>query len=220
MDAVIIGSITQFGRDDKGTNIGAGALGGITGRFGIGGVSKSQSKAIVGISARLVSTETSEILSVAEGKGESTRSGTSIIGAGGGNAALGGAGYDMTSKNFAESILGEATNSAVQSLSAQLDHNAASLPTKKLKVEGLVADSTNGTLVLNVGARAGVKAGDRLEIRRVTREIKDPATGKVIRRIEDKIGEVAVTDVDDTSSVGQFTGASPAKVGDAVTSAP
>src|SRR5215831_4059108 len=37
VDAIIIGSITQFGRDDKSTNIGGGAMGHVTGRFGIGG---------------------------------------------------------------------------------------------------------------------------------------------------------------------------------------
>src|SRR5262252_6047085 len=32
VDAIIIGSITQFGRDDKKTDVGAGGLGGVTGR--------------------------------------------------------------------------------------------------------------------------------------------------------------------------------------------
>src|ERR1017187_6338183 len=49
VDSIIIGSITQFGRDDKSTNVGGGALGGVTGRFGIGGVRKSQSTAVVQI---------------------------------------------------------------------------------------------------------------------------------------------------------------------------
>src|SRR3954451_26313 len=42
VDAIIIGSITQFGRDDKNTTVGGGAIGGLTGRFGIGGVSKKE----------------------------------------------------------------------------------------------------------------------------------------------------------------------------------
>src|SRR5947207_2662320 len=37
VDAIIIGSITQFGRDDRKTDVGGGALGGITGRIGVGG---------------------------------------------------------------------------------------------------------------------------------------------------------------------------------------
>ena len=38
VDTIIIGSITQFGRDDKSTNI--GGFGSVTGRFGIGGVGR------------------------------------------------------------------------------------------------------------------------------------------------------------------------------------
>src|ERR1700739_265405 len=38
VSAIIIGSITQFGRDDHSTNIGGGAVGGLTRGFGIGGV--------------------------------------------------------------------------------------------------------------------------------------------------------------------------------------
>lgn len=221
VDAIIIGSITQFGRDDKGTNIGAGALGGITGRFGIGGVSKRESKANVGLSARVVSTETAEILTVAEGHGESSRSGTSLIGSGGAAAGLGAAGLDMSSSNFGSTILGEAVNKAVRETATQLDQNASKLPTRAAaKIEGLVADSTAGTLVLNVGSKAGIKVGDKLEVRRVGREIKDPATGKVIRRIEEKVGEVTITEVDEQSAVGTFAGAAEAKVGDSVVSAP
>jgi hypothetical protein len=38
--------------------------------------------------------------------------------------------------------------------------------------------------------------------------------------VEDRIGEVAISEVDDGSSVGTYTGSSPAKVGDVVKSAP
>src|SRR5437660_9214254 len=71
VSAIVIGSITEFGRDDKSTNIGGGALGGITGRFGVGGVGKREAKAVVQISARMVNVETGEILAVAQGRGES-----------------------------------------------------------------------------------------------------------------------------------------------------
>lgn len=220
VDAIIIGSITQFGRDDKSTNVSGGALGGLTGRFGIGGVSRKESTAVVNLSARMVSTDTAEILGVAGGKGESKRSGTSLLGSGGSSAGLGGAGVDMTSSNFAQTILGEAVHQAVDSLSKELDQNAGRLPSKKVKIEGLVADVSGATIILNVGTSAGVKVGDHLQIRRPTREVKDPATGKVLRRIEDTIGEIVITEVDEVSSVGTFTGNSPAKVGDTVTNAP
>ena len=217
VDAIIIGSITQFGRDDKATNVGGGGFGRV---FGIGGVSKREAKAVVGINARIINTETAEILAVAEGKGESKRAGTSLIGAGGGAGGAGAGAFDMSSSNFANTILGEAVHQAVESVSQQLDQSAGKLPTRTVKVEGLVADATNGTLILNVGSKAGVKVGDQLDVRRVTREVKDPSTGKVLRRMTDKVGAVTITEVDETSSVGTYTGKVAAKVGDAVQTAP
>src|SRR5690242_6381240 len=85
VDAIIIGSITQFGRDDKKTSVAGTGLSSVTGRFGLGGVSKNDSKAVVAITARLVSTDTAEILASSTGRGESARSGTSLVGSGGSN---------------------------------------------------------------------------------------------------------------------------------------
>ena len=73
MDAIIVGSITQFGRDDKKTDVGGGALGGVTGRFGIGGVRKTKSTAVVQITARMIDTSTAEILASVTSKSEASR---------------------------------------------------------------------------------------------------------------------------------------------------
>jgi curli biogenesis system outer membrane secretion channel CsgG len=81
VDAIIMGSITQFGRDDKSTGVGGGAFSRVSGRFGLGGVKRTESKAVVGISARMVNTDTAEILATARGLGESKRSGTNLLGA-------------------------------------------------------------------------------------------------------------------------------------------
>ncbi|MGA2328682.1 MAG: CsgG/HfaB family protein [Bryobacteraceae bacterium] len=215
VDAIVMGSITQFGRDDKSTGVGGGAMSRVSGRFGIGGFKRTEAKAVVGISARMVNTDTGEIFATAKGVGESTRKGTSLLGAGGGSVAAG-AGGDMTSKNFANTILGEAVNAAVDQLCAQLDQQSARLPARAVVINGLVADASGGSIVLNVGKRAGLKVGDRLEVRRKIRDVRDPATGKILRSIADKVGEVVITDVDEQSAVGQYTGSTPAKVGDMV----
>jgi curli biogenesis system outer membrane secretion channel CsgG len=217
VDAIITGSIVQFGRDDKTTNVGGGVLSGVTRKYGLGGVGTKSSKAVVGLTARLVSTDTGEILAVSNGKGESTRSGTALLGSGGASVAGTGA-YDMHSSNFANTIIGEATNLAVVGLAKQLEGNARTLPTRVVTIDGLVADVSGDTLVLNVGSRAGVKVGDTLHVKRVGREIRDPATGKVIRRQEDALGDVNITEVDEQSSVGKYAGAGKPKVGDAATS--
>ena len=58
--------------------------------------------------------------------------------------------------------------------------------------------------------------GDQLNVERVTKEIKDPSTGKVIRRMATTVGVVKVTDVDDISAVCSPVSGSGFKVGDAV----
>ena len=166
VDAVIMGSITQFGRDDKNMTVGGGGLGGYGSKFGLGGVGKHNAKAVVAITGRLVDTTTAEILAAVTGNGESTRSGTSLIGAGGGGGSAGGGGIDMSSSNFANTILGEALHQAVDSMATQLDDKAAALPTHKVEFTGLVADVTGNTLVLNIGSKDGVKVGDTLDISR------------------------------------------------------
>jgi curli biogenesis system outer membrane secretion channel CsgG len=217
VDAVIIGSITQFGRDDKRTNVGGNAVGGITGRFGIGGVQRSKATAVVGITARMVDTNTAEILASATGKGEATRSGTGLLGAGGSAMNHGGGALDMRASNFADTVIGEATMQAVGSVATQLDSSSGKLPTRTVSISGLVADaSPDGTVIVNVGSRAGLKIGDKLEVRRKVRDVRDPATGRVIRSVEDKVGEMVVTEVDEQSAVGKYSGASQPKVGDVV----
>jgi curli biogenesis system outer membrane secretion channel CsgG len=216
VDAIITGSITQFGRDDKSTNIGGGAVGGISRRFGIGGVGKKESKAVVGITARIINTDTGEILSVATGNGESKRSGTMLLGAGGGGGTAAGGAIDMKSSNFANTILGEAVGQAVSSVASQLQDKSGQLPARVVIIDGLVADASGGELVLNVGSKAGVKVGDRLKVVRTGREIRDPASGKVIRRTEEALGDVVITEVDESSAVGKYSGTAPVKVGDRV----
>jgi curli biogenesis system outer membrane secretion channel CsgG len=217
VDAIIIGSITQFGRDDKKTDVGAGALGGISGRFGIGGVRSTKSTAVCAITARLINTSTAEILASVSARGESSRSGTGILGSGGNYGNVAGAGLDMKSSNFANTLLGEAVTQSVNNVGQQLDAKATALPTTVVQIDALVADAApDGTITINAGSKAGLKVGDKLEVKRKVREIRDPATGKVLRRVEDKVGELVITEVDEGSAVGKLTGAGPAKVGDTV----
>lgn len=214
VDAIVVGSITQFGRDDR--QVGLGGFGRSLGRYGLGGTSMRSAKAVVAVTARLVNVETGEILAVATGNGESRRSGTSLLGAGGSGSAAGAGVMDMRSSNFANTILGEATRHAVEQLAEQLNANASRIEVRVRPVEGLVADVSGNTLVINIGMRAGVRPGMTLTVRRVGREIKDPATGRVIRRVEQTLGTLTITEADEESAVGTYTGSVLPKVGDTV----
>jgi len=214
VDAIIVGSITQFGNDTKNTKVG-GAGGGLGG-FGLGGFAHKKSKAIVALDARLVDIDTAEILGVAEGKGESSRESTSFLGGGGNWSGFGAGGVDFGSSDFQNTIIGEAVKAAVESMSKEVIADKDKLVARTIVVEGLVAAVDSGQIILNVGAKAGVKVGDQLTVERVTKEIKDPATGKVIRRLASPVGVVKVTDVDDISSVCTAVSGAGFKTGDAV----
>jgi len=214
VDAIIVGSITEFGNDTK--NTGVGGAGGGLGGFGLGGFKHKKTKAIVALNARLVDIDTGEILGVAEGKGESSRESTSLVGGGGSWSGFGAGGVNFGSSDFQNTIIGEATKAAVEQMSAGVVADKDRLQARVIMVSGLVAAVDSGQIVLNVGAKAGVKVGDQLNVERVSKEIKDPATGKVIRRLSSAVGVVRVTDVDDESAIATAVSGAGFKVGDVV----
>jgi curli biogenesis system outer membrane secretion channel CsgG len=217
VDAIIVGSVTQFGNDTKTT--GVGGVGGGLGRLGIGGVNRKQSKAIVGLTARVVSVDTGEILAAAEGLGESKRSSTSLAGGGGSWGGFGAGNVNFGSSNFQSTIIGEAVKAAVEKMSSAVIAERPRVAVRSVVVQGLVAAVTGTQLVLNVGRKAGVNVGDQLSVERVSQEIKDPATGKVIRRLSSKLGVVRVVDVDDESSIAEVVSGGGFKVSDTVKTA-
>jgi len=212
VDAIIVGSITQFGNDTKNTKVG-GAGGGFGG-FGLGGFSHKKSKAIVQVDARVVNIDTGEILVVSEGKGESSRESTSLLGGGGSWHGFGAGGVDFGSSDFQNTIIGEAVKAATDQMAGGLIADAGKVEARTIVVEGLVAAIDGKTVVLNIGSKTGIKVGDKLSVERVSREIKDPSTGKVIRRMSSQIGTIEITDVDDISAVGNLITGAGLKVGD------
>ncbi len=214
VDAIIIGSITKFGRDDKNQGIGGGGFGGF-GRA-VGGIGRKKAKAVAGITARIINTDTAEILGVSTKDGESKRSGISL-GGGGSSGGTGGAGaIQNSSTNFAGTIVGEAVMAAVVPLARELETYDDRIVKKKRAIEGLVADYAEGIVILNVGSAGGVAVGDVLDVKRTIREVKDPTTGKVLRKIEKSLGKVTITEVDEGSAVGNFAGDTVPAVGDTV----
>ncbi|MGZ4812746.1 MAG: CsgG/HfaB family protein, partial [Terriglobales bacterium] len=137
VDAIIVGSITQFGNETK--NVGAGGAGGGFGGLGLGGFKHKNSKAIVTLDARIVDIDTGEIMAVADGKGESSRSSTSMLGGGGSWHGFGAGGVDFGSSDFQNTIIGEAVKLAVDQMSTGVVAGAPKLQARTIKVEGVVA---------------------------------------------------------------------------------
>jgi curli biogenesis system outer membrane secretion channel CsgG len=213
-DAIIVGSITEFGNEKKETGIGGG--GANWHGIGLGKIGHTNSKANVAINARIINVDTGEIMSVAEGKGQSARASTNMLGGGGNWHGAGGGDVNFGSSDFQQTIIGEATKQAVDQLSSGLVSGASKVSTRTITVEGTVAAVEGDQIVLNVGGKAGIKVGDQFTVVRVSKEIKDPTTGAVLRRLSSPVGVVKATDVDDVSAVCTPVSGTGFKVGDKI----
>src|SRR5689334_18376427 len=210
-DAMLSGDIIIFGRDDKKRNVrGGGIIGGV-----IGGIasSKNEDKAVVAIDYRLVDAETSEVIATGEARGESSRKGNALGGIGGVlGKGIGGVEVDMTSSNFAQTIIGEATQDCVNKLAAILSEQTTNMKANVREVESRVAAVAGGTVTIAAGANDGVAAGDVFEVFKVLGEIRDPQTKEVLDTQVEKVGEMTITGVRDKVASGNYAG-SPAQVG-------
>jgi curli biogenesis system outer membrane secretion channel CsgG len=210
-DAILAGDIVVFGRDDKKKQVkGGGIIGGVIG--GVANMNK-EDKAVIVIDYKLIDAETSEIIATGEAKGESKRKSSGFGGlAGALGKGVAGVQIDMTSSNFAETIIGEATMDCVNQLADIMNKQASDMRKTVREVETTVADVAGSTLVIAAGANDGVNVGEVFEIHEVVREVKDPVTKEVLDRITNKVGEMTVTSVRDKISTGSYVG-SPAKIG-------
>ncbi|MCK4618861.1 MAG: hypothetical protein KAT52_02855 [Desulfobacterales bacterium] len=82
--------------------------------------------------------------------------------------------------------------------------------------ETLVADVAGNTITLNKGSNAGFKTGQEVAISRKGKVIKDPQTGKVLKIKYEKIGDIKLTEVEDSYAEGEVISGSGFNVGDIV----
>ncbi|NCJ05369.1 penicillin-binding protein activator LpoB [Synechococcales cyanobacterium C] len=201
VDAVLLGSITQFHVEDQSQGVSVGRF------FGLGGRQQRQN-ATVRMTTRLVSTATGEILAVADGAGQADQ----VSGSASFSFLSGSAQSDSRDR-----LLGEAANTAVGDIVTKLVSAApqlAKLP-PVLPVESMtIADVNGGQVILNRGGQHGFRPGMVLSVERVIREVKDPETGRVLRAQTESIGQLQLTEVDPQSSVARVLSGQGFRVGD------
>jgi curli biogenesis system outer membrane secretion channel CsgG len=215
-DLTLMGDIVVFGRDDR--RVGAGAGGGTFGAGAVAGGYKATGKAVVVLDYRIVDVETSEVVASGEARGESKR--TSAGGGAGfwGGGAFGGAAINMTSSNFAETIIGEATMDAVNKLSLDISGKVlqGGATSRDLDLDALVADVSGDTITINAGAAAGLQVGQTFTVYHKGKVIKDPSTGEVLDVQTTPLGQLTITMVRDKIAMGNYSGSAKPVVGDVV----
>ena len=210
-DAILMGTIVTFGRDDKrktvgGFGYGPKVLSGIK-------IKTGEDKAVVVISFRLVDAETSEVIATGEARGESSRKQSgfdvgALVNRGGGGATV-----DMTAANFGQTVIGEATMSSVDKLAADLNNSEGKIPMRNLDVEARIAEVVDKQIYLSAGSFDGINKCDRFEILKIVKEVKDPVTKDVIDMVTEKVGDYIATEVRDRVTIGAYNGTAKPEVG-------
>jgi curli biogenesis system outer membrane secretion channel CsgG len=206
-DVYVMGDIVVFGRDDqnKRVRLGSVGIGGVLGGVSVG---KKTDKAVVVIDYRLVDAETSEVIDTGEARGESKRESKGVGGLFGYSGGIAGGAIDMTSSNFAQTIIGEATLDVVDKIAAVMNSKVPGLPKRDIDIEARVADVSGGVVTIAAGANDGIAVGDRFEVFRIVSQIKDPVTGEVLDNKTERLGELVINSVRDRISSGPYAGAS------------
>lgn len=205
VDAVVIGTITQFNVEESGGN-----------RFCPLGVCVGKKKrgAVVQINSRLVNTSTAEILAVAEGKAKVDKSDNSV--------RVGGVYENQNNNTDVDSLLSTAAEQAVTTMAAEIVASApkvegyAALP----NVNAIVADVTGNQVTVNKGTENGFRKGMKLSIERVVKQVKDPQTGKVLRTVTSPVGRIELIEANNGYATGKIISGTGFKIGDLAKAVP
>lgn len=215
-DLTLMGDIVVFGRDDRRVGGAAGAI--VGGAGGAAGGYKQTNKAVVVLDYRIVDTETSEVVASGEARGESKRTSSGFGAAMFAGGVLAGGGINMTSSNFGETIIGEATMDAVDKLAVDINQRGLNggAESRELDLDAKVADVSGNSVTINAGTAAGLKPGQTFTVYHKGKEIKDPTTGEVLDVQTTPLGQLTITVVRDRISMGTYSGSGTPVVGDIV----
>jgi curli biogenesis system outer membrane secretion channel CsgG len=185
---ILTGSITSFGI--KRTSIGLRGIGGT--------YANAESK----VDARLVNTETGEVMVVATGQGNKRMGGGYFRGV---NAE----------QTFDQGVAQEALRPAVEQVVLKLTEQAGSLQSMTPAApEGQIVSTRAGLYYINRGQGAGIKVGQKFTVHHVVDEIKD-ADGRLLDKVIEETGVLEVTQVLSQSAVCKLV-SGKAAVNDAV----
>ena len=199
---LVVGSVTVWEVSEKGGHVPQ-----IGSWKGLGGVGVKVVTGKAELTARLVDSTTGEILGAYDGKGSHSF--------GKGEFAGADLGTDWN-VGMASKILAGAVDKLAKDISSRTGSITPSTA-RGTGIEGKVAKVGADGVYINLGSAAGLKVGDKFEVRHVGEQIKDPDTGEVLGGDEGAAGTIEVVKiVGDKLSLCRSVGAGDYKTGDRV----
>ncbi|UCF18447.1 MAG: hypothetical protein JSU87_10905 [Gemmatimonadota bacterium] len=174
----------------------------VAGGIRIGG-GKAKIEARLVIDSRVYDIETAQITASVKGEGSADQKMSGI--------SLETDVFDYNSAGFNNTPLGAATRAAVEETVKNLVAELGDRPW-----QGSVVTVRDGQVYLNAGEDSGVKVGDAFEVFRPGEELVDPDTGLKLGQVEEKLGRLKVTSVQEKFSIASAEGGFTCERGDIV----
>lgn len=190
VEYIVTGAVTEYGD----SNAGGGG----------GGVHVGKKGYYATVDVRLVDVNTARIVFADTGNGSKASMNVRVFGFGGG-------------EGWNEKHATEAMRGAIQELTQKLanaDLEGGGIGGAVNSQPVLLADVAGSDIILNAGSGAGLTSGDTLTVKRKGREIKDPASGAVLKVTYDTIGKIKLTNVEAAYAEAKVVSGSGFQVGD------
>ena len=192
-DILVKATITEFGYKKSDT-------GGTLKKFGVkAGVGNYSGR--VAVDLRLIHIGSSEVLGAdSVDKSESSKS-----------LSLGTREFSFGDRDaFDDHVVGKATRKVIDAIVEKLDEQVAALPWQGILI------TADEFLFIDGGTELGIKSGMKFEVKRKTKEVKHPTTGKVLKVIYETVGVVKATEVEDGITTVEAVSGSGFETGDTV----
>lgn len=192
-DILVKATITEFGYKESDT-------GGSLKKFGISaGVGNYEGR--VAVDLRLIHIGSSEVLwADTVNKKESSKS-----------LSLGTRAFAFDNKKaFDDHVVGKATRKVIDAVVDKLEEQVAALPWSGILI------TADEFLFIDGGTELGIQSGMKFDVKRKTKEVKHPKTGKVLKVIYSTVGVVKATEVEDGITTVESVSGSGFETGDTV----
>lgn len=188
VNAIVIGSVTEFGEKKSGTHISGQTMRALTGGnnknqsmagalLGAGGLGFSKAEARVVIDVQLIDTTTGRIILAESAEGVESSMGISIAGISAGSS-------------IDDTQVGKALRKAIKRLVVAISKQMANVPWS-----AKVVKSTGREILINAGLNSNIQPGSTFLIYKKGEELKDPGTGESLGFEETLIGEAMATQI-------------------------
>jgi curli biogenesis system outer membrane secretion channel CsgG len=192
-DILVKATITEFGYKKSDT-------GGTLKKFGVkAGVGNYSGR--VAVDLRLIHIGSSEVLwADSVDKSESSKS-----------INLGTRDFSFGDRDaFDDHVVGKATRKVINAIVEKLEEQVAALPWQGIMI------TADEFLFIDGGTELGIKSGMKFDVKRMTKEVKHPKTGKVLKVIYETVGVVKATEVEEGITTVEAVSGSGFETGDTV----